>query len=136
MCVCVCVCVWCRASVWACTLGTDNRSIQIWIDWQVRIDTGLTDGDAPNLSSSPLALSIKRTSERLSDSILESQGGKRPRHIFHRVLITVESRREDELSGRKAFPQIQIAARVANNNFITEERPALLFLCQHVTGGT
>lgn len=51
------------------TLGLTGGSIQIWIDWQVRIDGRLTDGDVRNLS-----LSIKADLWTFSDSIQGSCG--------------------------------------------------------------
>lgn len=122
------------SSAQAGTLGLTVRSIQIWIDWQVRIDSRLTDGDVGNLS-----LSIKTDLWTFSDSIQRSCGEIHPHTYFiyyrsrqtrkpkmnyqHRAFFSLPGFRGGVTSSRK-------------NNFITEEKPVLCFLCQQMTGDT
>lgn len=98
VCVYVCVCV-ALSRAWVGNIGTDNRSIQIWIDWQVCIDTRLMDGDVLNLNSLfPLRVSQLNWLQNffwLSPGKLQWNLSWQ---IFHLSLITTEHKTNDELS--------------------------------------
>ena len=106
-----CVFVWecvCVRGIEQCSgryIGTDKRSIQIWIDWQVCIDTRLTDGDALNLDSSfPLRVSQLNWPRNFFWLNREEPQWNSPWQISHLLLITMRGNKiEDELYRTKTF---------------------------------